>query len=95
VGTVVGTGNERVDSGAAFFVDYGLRLAGKNFGVDLTFIEPVSPAPSRDSNPFILGIPFLAFTYRSDGDAKRPGDQVTSAPSAGAVATKAGITRGF
>jgi hypothetical protein len=79
VATLIGRGTDRIDSDAIFFVDYGLRLAGKNFGVDLTFIAPVATASgSSDNNPFILGYPFVAFTYRTDGELKRPGAQVAA-----------------
>jgi hypothetical protein len=36
--------------------------------VDVTFLEPIAATQGSFSNPFILGYPFVAFTYRTDGD---------------------------
>lgn len=69
----VGTGAGDVSNGAVFAIDYGVRLAGPNFGVDLTFLEPVATTAGSFDNPFILGYPFIAATYRTDGDAVRQG----------------------
>jgi hypothetical protein len=66
----LGTGSSNVGAGAFFVLDYGVRIAGPNFGVDLTFIEPVATTSGSFDNPFILGYPFVAFTYRTDGDVK-------------------------
>jgi hypothetical protein len=63
----VGAGSGMVSSGAVFAADYGVRLAGKNFGVDFTFIEPVATTMGSVDNPFYLGFPFVTFTYRTDG----------------------------
>jgi hypothetical protein len=54
-------------NGAVFTMDYGVRLSGKNFGVDLTFIAPFATTAGTVSNPFVLGYPFVVFTYRTDG----------------------------
>jgi len=67
-----GTGTDNVSSGAFFAIDYGVRIAGGNFGVDLTFLEPVATTAGSFSNPFILGYPFVVFTYRTDGDTRPP-----------------------
>jgi hypothetical protein len=68
---LVGTGSGSVGSGSLISVDYGVRLGGKNFAVDLTFIEPVGLTTGSINNPFVIGYPFVAFTYRTDGD-RRP-----------------------
>jgi hypothetical protein len=67
------------DNFAAMTVDYGVRLSRKNFGVDLTLIKPVAATNGLGDNPFILGYPFVAFTYRTDGDG------VPRAPRAASV----------
>jgi hypothetical protein len=67
----IGTGAGDVNNGAVFAFDYGVRLAGRNFGVDLTFLEPVATTAGNIDNPFILGYPFVVATYRTDGDAAR------------------------
>ncbi len=77
----LGTGSSNITSGAFFAFDYGVRLSGKNFGVDITFIEPVAATTGTFNNPFILGYPFVAFTYRTDGDA-RPGAASAAAAAA-------------
>jgi hypothetical protein len=66
----VGTGATNVNAGAFFVLDYGVRLSGGNFGADLTFIKPVADTVGQFNDPFILGYPFVAFTYRTDGDSK-------------------------
>jgi hypothetical protein len=66
----VGTGAVNIDGGAYFALGYGIRFSGANLGVDVTFIEPVAATTGSFDNPFILGYPFIAFTYRSDGDAR-------------------------
>ena len=68
----LGTGAANIGSGAFFAFDYGVRISGANFGVDLTFLEPVAATTGGFSNPFILGYPFVAMTYRTDGDARSP-----------------------
>jgi hypothetical protein len=60
-----GTGNA-----AGLALDYGVRLSGKNFGADLTFVAPVVSTSGPVNNPFVLGYPFVVFTYRTDGTAK-------------------------
>jgi hypothetical protein len=67
-----GTGATNIGSGAFFAIDYGVRISGGNFGADLTFLEPVAATTGGFSNPFILGYPFVVFTYRTDGDARPP-----------------------
>jgi hypothetical protein len=68
----VATGNNSSDGGGVFAFDYGVRLSGPKFGVDLTFVEPVAVTSGTFDNPFILGYPFAAFTYRTDGTARPP-----------------------
>jgi hypothetical protein len=68
----VPTGNNTSDGGGVFAFDYGVRLSGPKFGVDLTFVEPVAITSGTFDNPFILGYPFAAFTYRTDGTAHPP-----------------------
>ncbi|HSU40290.1 MAG TPA: hypothetical protein VLJ38_12010 [Polyangiaceae bacterium] len=58
---VVGSGVENQPEG--FLLDYGLRLSGNHFGFDLAFIRPFAT-----DSPFILGVPYVAFTYRTSGD---------------------------
>src|SRR5439155_885529 len=67
---VAGTGDNNIDSSALAVLDYGVRLSGKNFGVDLTFIKSVAKTGEKRDDPLLLGYPFLAFTYRTDGDAR-------------------------
>ena len=68
----VGTGANDVCGGAYIALDYGIRFSGENLGVDVTFLEPVAATTGSFDNPFILGYPFVAFTYRTDGDARTP-----------------------
>jgi len=49
------------DAGA--LIGYGVRLSSGNFGFDLTFVKPVG---TGGDDVTILGIPWLAFTYRSN-----------------------------
>ena len=56
-----------MSGGGSFAFDYGVRFSGRNFGVDVTFLEPLASTTGSFDNPFILGYPFLAFTYRTDG----------------------------
>jgi hypothetical protein len=66
----VGTGATNVNGGAYIAIDYGIRFSGDNLGVDVTFLEPVAATTGSFDNPFILGYPFVALTYRTDGDAR-------------------------
>jgi hypothetical protein len=68
----VATGDNTSDGGGVFAFDYGVRLSGPKFGVDLTFVEPVALTSGTFDNPFILGYPFAAFTYRTDGTLRPP-----------------------
>ena len=74
----LGTGATNIGAGAFFAVDYGVRLSTANFGVDLTFIEPVAATTGGFSNPFILGYPFVVFTYRTDGDTRPPASHASN-----------------
>jgi hypothetical protein len=44
-------------------LNYGVRFFGESFSVDLTFIRPIHP-DAQEGNPFILGLPYLAFSSR-------------------------------
>jgi hypothetical protein len=88
----LGTGSGNVDSGAFFFLDYGVRLSGKNFGVDLTVIKPLAMTTGTFNDPFILGYPYVVFTYRTDGDRKTAGS-ATAGGNFGSVARS--LTRAY
>ncbi len=49
------------ERGALF--GYGMRFSSANFGFDLTFVKPVI---SGSDDIFVLGLPWLSFTYRTD-----------------------------
>jgi hypothetical protein len=59
----VGSGVENQPAG--FLLSYGVRLSANHFGFDLAFIRPFGV-----DSPFILGVPWVAFTYRSSGDSR-------------------------
>lgn len=59
----VGDGVENQPEG--FLLNYGIRLSGERFGFDLAFIRPFG-----GESPFILGVPWVAFTYRTSGDTR-------------------------
>jgi hypothetical protein len=92
---VSGTGTSNVSGGAYFAFGYGVRLSGRSFGVDLTFIEPVAATRGSIDNPFILGEPFVAFTYRTDGDARPASTAGARGTSSVANAAGAGLSHGF
>ncbi len=62
-----------VDSGAFYdqelrfaegaLVNYGVRFAGSNIGVDLTMLKPAFSGANDD---LVMGIPWISFTYRTD-----------------------------
>lgn len=93
----LGTGSGNVDSGGFFSFGYGVRLSGKHFGVDITFIKPVAVTGGGSFNdPFILGYPFVAFTYRTAGDPRDPrGANAQSARSTTGAANGGGVLRRF
>jgi hypothetical protein len=62
----VGEGVE--DQPEGFLLNYGIRLSGTNFGFDLAFLLPIGNWAS--DSPLILGVPWLALTYRTDGDPR-------------------------
>jgi hypothetical protein len=72
IGGGISTNGSSENSGALLVFDYGVRIAGPRFGVDLTFIEPVAITSGDLDNPFILGYPFVAFTYRTEGTVHVP-----------------------
>lgn len=45
-----------------FVLAYGVRLSGSQFGLDLTLARPFG----IDDSPFVLGLPFVVASYRSD-----------------------------
>jgi len=51
------------ERGALF--GYGARFSSGNFGFDLTFVKPVISGDSG-GDFFVIGVPWLAFTYRTD-----------------------------
>jgi len=59
----IGEGVEHQPEG--FLLNYGLRLSGEHFGFDLAFIRPFGA-----DIPLILGVPWVAFTYRTSGDTR-------------------------
>ena len=65
----------------AMTLDYGVRLSGRNFGVDLTLIKPIAATGGLGDNPIIIGYPFIAFTYRTDGDTTPHAPRAASAIS--------------
>jgi len=58
------------DGGGALLANYGLRVSGRNWGLDAVFMRPLVPAIDLELLP--LGIPGIAFTYRTDGSAVAP-----------------------
>lgn len=60
---VIGEGVE--DQPEGFLLNYGIRLSGEHFGFDLAFIRPFGA-----DSPLILGVPWVAFTYRTSGDKR-------------------------
>ena len=51
------------ERGALF--GYGARFSSANFGFDLTFVKPLISGDGGDDF-FVIGLPWLAFTYRTD-----------------------------
>jgi hypothetical protein len=74
----VGTGAQNIDGGAYFAFGYGVRFSGRNLGVDVTFIEPIAATSGSFDNPFVIGYPWIALTYRTDGD-DRPAHHASNA----------------
>lgn len=61
VGDLAGSSVDVFESGA--LIGYGVRFSSGNFGFDLTFVKPVI---DDVDDVTILGIPWIAFTYRSN-----------------------------
>jgi hypothetical protein len=59
----VGENTEQPDG---FLLGYGVRLSGSQFGFDLAFLKPIGMGDS----PIILGLPWIAFTFRTEGDPR-------------------------
>jgi len=77
---------DEVTGADGFILNYGVRLSGQNFAVDLALMLPVL---EDVDNPFIMGFPFVSFTYRTDGDRTQvtaPGSQPTAPAAAGPIA---------
>ncbi len=75
---VVGTGQFAGAGASVGFIDYGIRLSGKNFGADIAFIRPFAV-----DTGLILGVPWVALTYRTDGSDRGRIPVAASAASAG------------
>jgi hypothetical protein len=58
----VGEGVESQPEG--FLLNYGIRLSGRQFGFDIAFLRPFYD----EDIPLIMGIPWVAFTYRTAND---------------------------
>ena len=58
---VAGEINENIDG---FLGWYGVRFTSRNIGVDLGFMKPVYYGDGETDDPFVLGLPFVSFTYR-------------------------------
>jgi hypothetical protein len=69
-------GGGNLDSPKGFIGSYGIRLSGAHWGLDLTFIKPFY---SGADIGLIMGVPWVAFTYRGDWD-KRPRPEETAPP---------------
>lgn len=52
-----------VDAPEGFLLSYGVRLSGRQFGFDITFVRPFI---EDISDELILGVPFVVASYRSD-----------------------------
>lgn len=61
----IGDGVE--DQPEGFLLNYGIRLSGTHFGFDLAFLRPIG---TGEDGGFILGVPWLALTYRTSGDER-------------------------
>lgn len=61
----VGVGKGVTSQPDGFLLSYGVRLSGDHFGFDLAFLRPVGPGTDIG---IILGVPWVAFTYRTSGD---------------------------
>ena len=64
----IAIGDGRVDGPAGFLLDYGIRLSGRQFGFDLAFIRPIGSG----SGYLLMGVPFISFTYRTEGAPLAP-----------------------
>lgn len=52
-----------VNTPEGFLLSYGVRLSGRQFGFDITFVRPFAEGISDE---LILGVPFVVASYRSD-----------------------------
>lgn len=50
-------------------LNYGVRLSGEQWGLDVGFTK-VIPFEDSFDDPFILGWPIVSFTYRTEGNAR-------------------------
>ncbi len=53
-----------------FILNYGIRLSGDVWGLDITLIRPIGE--DFNDSELILGVPWLSFTYRTDLDGSEP-----------------------
>lgn len=51
-----------------FLLTYGARLSGRHWGLDVAFLKPIGE--DFDTGPFIMGIPWLSFTYRTEWEPR-------------------------
>lgn len=52
-----------VNAPEGFLLSYGIRLSGRHFGLDLTFVRPFA---EEIGDELLLGVPFVVASYRSD-----------------------------
>src|SRR5262249_4019193 len=70
------TSGERSSSRSSLGVfSYGLRLSGKQWGVDITFVRPL-----QDDTTLVMGVPWLSFTYRTDSAVDRARAEIHAPP---------------
>jgi len=54
--------NDNFDNVPGFLFNYGIRFHGQSFAADVGFMRPTGD--SSTSNDFVMGFPFLNFSYR-------------------------------
>jgi hypothetical protein len=81
--------NRNGDGGAVLGISYGFRIAGPRFGVDLTMVAPVAFTNGDTDTGSILGYPFVAFTYRTEGKVPLPPESSASRVGGYAGASRA------
>lgn len=58
------TAGEFSEVSDGFLLGYGARITSRQFGVDLGFVRPICLS-CDDNDEFLLGIPWVGFTYRA------------------------------